>query len=589
MRGNITTNEGALGLGDGDHSGRARAMTSAVTYRSANIWTLLAMLGVATATGGCEGRLGVGESAAKDSVKSDSGAATTKELQLQCEKLSEGLHPGPAPLRRLTRAEYDRTVEDLLDDNSAPGSAFPPEARALGFNGVAEAQTVTSLLVEAYLSAAETLADRASADLEGLLGCDAMEADCVEDFVARFGGLAYRRPVTEGEAARLVKVFEWGRDNLNLSEGIQMVLEVLLQSPDFLYRPEFGDEIVEDGIVRLSSYEMATRLSYLFLGSSPDEELRLAAENNELVSPKQVAFQADRLLKDDRARETFRSFHSQWLNLEAVEHIERDADVYEGYESNIPKLFRKETEGFIEHVIFENDGSLLTMLTAPYTMANQQLAEFYGLPALEGEEFQRVTTDAERAGLLTQGSLLAHHAQPLSTSPVHRGKFIREAFFCQFPPAPPADLIIVPPELDADLTTRERYAAHAADVSCANCHKLMDPLGLGLEHFDPVGRYRSKENGHDVDASGEFFATDIDGKFYGAVELGEGLAGSAQVATCLTKQWLRFAHGRSETPEDACTLSEVGEKFESTSYNIPALVRELTQTDAFLYREEVKP
>lgn len=584
MRGKIRTNVCAL-------SGRARTMTNTAAHRSVSGCVLVAMLSVALTTGGCEGRLGTPDpvSDAPGKTGSGSGLATAKELQIQCEEMSDGLHPGPAPLRRLTRAEYDRTVEDLLEDDSALGSAFPPEARALGFNGVAEAQTVTSLLVEAYLNAAEILADRASADLDGLLGCDPMEVDCVSDFVAHFGGLAYRRPLTDAEAARLMTVFEWGRDNMNVGEGVQMVLEVLLQSPDFLYRPEFGDQVVEDGIVRLSSYEMATRLSYLFLGSSPDQELRRAADNDELVSGEQVALQADRLLKDERARATFRSFHSQWLDLEAVEHIERDPAVYEGYEPNIPQLFREETESFIEHVIFENDGSLLTMLTAPYTMANRQLAEFYGLPAPEGEGFQRVTTDAERAGLLTQGSLLAHHAQPLSTSPVHRGKFIREAFFCQFPPAPPADLIIVPPELDADLTTRERYAAHSADASCAGCHKLMDPLGLGLEHFDPVGRYRSTENGHEVDASGEFFDSDIDGEFYGAVELGEGLAASAQVATCLTKQWLRFAQGRSETPEDACSLSEVGEKFESTSYHIPTLVRELTQTDAFLYREEVKP
>lgn len=543
--------------------------------------------------GGCEGQLGSsGEGSNATSQGKGSGAipsASVKELKIACDELGESIHPGAAPIRRLTRAEYNNTVEDILGDETEPGEIFPPEARALGFNGVAEAQSVTSLLVESYLEAAQGIAERATGELDGLLGCDPSEEQCVEDFIRRLGGLAYRRPLQDEEVTRLSAVFAWGRDNMTLVEGTKMVIEVLLQSPDFLYRPEIGGEKIEEGVVRLSSHEMATRLSYLFLASSPDAELRKAAEADELQTKEQVSAQVERLLASESARDMVNSFHSQWLDLEAVEHIERDASVYDGYTSEIPALFREETERFIEHVIFENDGSLLTLLTAPYTMANRQLAEFYGLTPPAGDEFERVATDSERAGLLTHGSLLAHHSEPLSTSPVHRGKFIREAFLCQFPPAPPDDLIIVPPELSQDLTTRERYAAHSADPSCEGCHQLMDPLGLGLEHFDSVGRYRAEENGHPVDASGEFHRTDVNGEFYGAVELGEGLAASEQVATCLTKQWHRFAHGRSESSDDACSLYQVGEEFSATEYNIPALVRAMTQTDAFLYREEVKP
>lgn len=544
--------------------------------------------------GGCEGYLGGTSeggrgSGVRSGGKEDAPPASVKELQLACDELGDSIHPGDAPIRRLTRVEYNNSVEDILGDDSEPGEIFPPEARALGFNGVAEAQSVTALLVESYLEAAQGVAERATAGLDGLMGCEPTEAQCVDDFIRRMGGLAYRRPLLDEEATRLSTVFAWGRDNMTVAEGVKMVIEVLLQSPDFLYRPEFGEEKIEEGIVRLSSHEMATRLSYLFLGSSPDEALRAAADADELKTPEQVALQVDRLLASESARDMVRSFHRQWLDLEAVEHIERDASIYEGYTAEIPELFREETERFIEHVIFENDGSLLTLLTAPYTMANRDLAQFYGLTPPAGAEFERVATDAERAGLLTHGSLLAHHSEPLSTSPVHRGKFIREAFLCQFPPAPPDDLIIVPPELSQDLTTRERYAAHSEDPSCEGCHLLMDPLGLGLEHFDSVGRYRAEENGQPVDASGEFHRTDVNGEFYGAVELGRGLAASEQVATCLTKQWHRFAHGRSESSQDACSLHQVGEEFSATQYNVPALVRAMTQTDAFLYREEVKP
>lgn len=554
------------------------------------------ILGLALVLWGCDAQLEGGPAEGDGSVGGDRVADpklkefnTLAELQSLCEDLGEGPHPGPAPLRRLTRAEYNATVESILGDASAPGDRFPPEARALGFFGVADGQTVTTLLAEGYQSAAQDLAETATRDLDGLMGCDPSEAACVDDFVREFGSAAYRRPLTDAEAARLTPVFEWGRDNQTVTDGVQMVTEVLLQSPDFLYRPEFGEEVVGDGVLRLSSTEMATRLSYLFLGTSPNDDLLRAAAADELKTPAQILAQAQRLLMTDQARDAFRSFHAQWLDLEEVKHIERDAGVYDGYSGAIPELFVQETETFIEHVIFDDDASLQTLLTAPYTMANAELANFYGLVAPAGSGFERVGTGAERGGLLTQGSLLAHHAQPLQTSPVHRGKFVREALLCQFPPAPPADLIIEPPELDAGLTTRERFNQHSADPECAGCHRLMDPLGLGFEHFDPVGRYRAEENGLTIDASGEFFDTDIDGTFYGAVELGNALAESGQVAGCMTKQWVRFAHGRSETGADACTLASLGESFESSDYNIRELVLALTQTDAFQFRGEVTP
>jgi hypothetical protein len=366
-------------------------------------------------------------------------------------------------------------------------------------------------------------------------------------------------------------------------------MEVILQSPDFLYRPEWGEGAPQSGAVRLSSWEMATRLSYLLLGSMPDGELLAAAEADELKTAAQIRAQAERLMASEQAHEAIATFHSQWLHLEEVAHIERDPAVYEGYGDHIPELFVEETLAFIDHVIFEDDASLRTLLTAPYTLANNELANFYGLAGPQGSAFEVVATGADRGGLLTQGSLLAHHAQPLQTSPVHRGKFVRESFLCQFPPAPPDDLIIVPPDLDPDLTTRERFNQHSADPECAGCHKLMDPLGLGFEHFDSVGRYRAEENGLSINASGEIIDSDVDGEFYGAVELGQALSESSQVASCMTKQWIRFAHGRSESPGDACTLSQLGDAFESSDFNIRELVVALTQTDAFLYRTEVTP
>jgi len=529
---------------------------------------------------------GDGTSDSSDEAPTSSGT-TTEELKSQCDALGDAIVPGPAPLRRLTRAQYNKTVSDLAGDDSSPGDEFPPEGRSLGFHGAAADQSIAGLLAEAYMAAAESVADHATSDLDGLLGCDPAEESCVRDFVSEFGARAYRRPMEPAEIDRLQGVFEWGRENLDVTEGIQMVLEVLLQSPDFLYRPEFGEEEVEEGVMRLSSYEMATRLSYLFTGSMPDEELVRAAAADELNSPEEIEAQTARLLALPGAREMLLDFHSQWLDLEAVEHIERDSSVYQGYTAEIPHLFRQETEAFVEEVLFEADGSLRTLLTAPFTMANDELSNFYGMNAPGTDEFVRVTTSEKRAGVLTHGGILAHHAQALQTSPVHRGLFIRQSLLCGVVSPPPADLEIVPPDLDPSLTTRERFAAHSEEPGCRSCHEYMDPLGLGFEHFDSVGRYREDENGIPIDASGELIATDIDGEFYGAVELGEKLSGSAQVATCMTKLWLRYAQGRSENPEDACTLAQVGESFTESDLNIPSVVTALAQSDTFMYREKV--
>lgn len=512
------------------------------------------------------------------------------DTQSECQKLGTGLNPGPAPLRRLTRDEYDSTIAELAGDTTHPGKDFPPEARALGFNNIADAQTVTTLLAEAYKSAAEGIADRASKNLSSLLGCSETDGACVDSFIGRFGSRAYRRPVTADETQRLHAVWAWGQQNTTALDGVKMVVEVLLQSPDFLYRPELGAGEAAPGVLHLSSYEMATRLSYFLRGSMPDQTLLDEAAADRLKTPEQVLAQAQRLLGDPRARDTFKSFHRQWLDLDRTSTIERDPNLYAGFSDAIPGLLKQETESFIDHVIFEDGGKLSTLLTAPYTMANAALATFYGLTPPSGDAFQVVATNpAQRKGLLSQGSLVAMQSGPLQTSPVHRGKFIRENILCQFLPPPPANLVITPPDVDKNSTTRQRFGKHSADPTCAACHQMMDPLGLGFEHLDPVGRWRDTENGLPVDGTGKLVNTDVDGDFDGAAQLADKLAGSQQVADCMMKEWTRFALGRSETPEDACSLEHTKAKFGAADHDIKQLVLALTQTDAFLYRKAVVP
>ncbi len=551
-------------------------------------WLVVAMLA------GCQGTLDGAEGTGADgggSRPSSGGSGAIPggfDTKSACEDLGDRLSPGPAPLRRLTRQEYDSTVAELAGDTTAPGRDFPPEARALGFNNIADAQTVTTLLAEAYKAAAEGIAERATASLSTLLGCSETESACIDGFIQRFGSRAYRRPLAPAEAARLRATYDWGVQNASARDGVEMVMEVVLQSPDFLYRPELGGAEAAPGILRLSSYEMATRLSYLLRGSLPDQLLLDEAAADRLQTAEQVRAQAERLLAAPEARATFKSFHRQWLDLERVPLLERSPSEYPGYTEAIPALIQQETEEFIDHVLWEDGGRLATLFTAPYTFVDSTLASFYGLTAPSGTGFSKVATDpARRAGLLTQPSLLALHAEPLQTSPVHRGLFVRESLLCQFLPPPPANLVITPPELDPKLTTRQRFSQHSADAACASCHAQIDPVGLGFEHFDAVGRWRDTENGLPVDATGNLINSDVDGAFDGAVELATKLASSEQVAGCMMTQWARFTYGRSETPEDACSLEHSKLAFASSQHDIKRLVIALTSTDAFLYRKAV--
>lgn len=507
------------------------------------------------------------------------------------------IEPGDSPIRRMTRAEYNNTVRDLLGDESQPASSFVPEEEALGFNNQATSLGVTQLLAEQMMNAAEAIAQKAVADLGVLMPyCDvatAGEDACATMFIERFGKRAFRRPITPAEAARFFELFAWGRTTYDFASGLGLVIQAMLQSPTFLYRVELGmPDPIEGDVVPLGSYEIASRLSYLLWNSMPDDEVFAAADAGELTTKEQIAAQARRMLDHPRARQAVANFHSQWLKLTHIETVAKDPATYPLYHEGLRSLWKQETEAFLEHVVFDGEGDVGTLLSAPYSMMNAELAAFYGVadPSL-GEAFERVELDpSERAGLLTQASLLAVNAKPNQSSPIHRGKFVREMLLCQTLPPPPNDIEIKPPEVKPGTTTRDRFKEHAESPACSPCHVLMDPIGFGFENFDGIGLWREEDQGFPVDASGYLHATrDIDGAFNGAVELAKELASSAEVRQCVATQWFRFGYGRAEGKTDACAMREIQGAFALSGNNIKELLVGLTQTEAFLYRHRPDP
>lgn len=530
---------------------------------------------VAIVTGGCRGVVGDAAANAGATGPSVSGAGGTGGVPA-----SGSSGPGRSPLRRLTRVEYDNTVLALLGDASQPAQQFEPDTIADGFTNNADAQNVGTSLMLRYLNAAETLSVTATKNLNQLLGCDPIgaEAACLRSFITRFGQRAWRRPLTTPEIDRLFGVYAQGRTDFDVPTSTQMVLQMMLLSPSFLYRVETS--------AALTSWEMASRLSYFLTGSMPDDALFAAAAQDALRTPQQVAAAAQRLVAatSQPAQARMAQFFTEWMRLINIDKLQKDPTAFPTFTPALGPLMRQETETFVKKILFDGPGDLATLLTAPYTYAPPEIAQLYGAPPPDADG--RVNLDPQqRAGLLTQPALLATLAKADSTDPVHRGKFIWEGWFCGSVPAPPSNINITPPVITPGTTARQRFEEHRASPACASCHAVMDPIGLTLEHYDGLGRWRDTENGLAIDDSGKLTGTDVDGPFVGAIELAKKMAGSHQVAACAVKQLFRFAFGRYETPDDQPTIDALASGFETGQRRILDLAVSMTGVPAFLERQ----
>ena len=498
---------------------------------------------------------------------------------------------GVSPLRRLTRSQYNNTIRDLLGIEGDPASELAPDEKVGAFFSNSTAP-VGELLAEQYMRVAEDLADTAVADLDALVPCDPASdasAACGEAFVDEFGLRAFRRPLYADERDALVGLFEKGRTEVDFSEGVRLVILAALQSPQFLYHLELDLPDTEAGdVVSLEPYEVASRLSYFLWDSMPDDELLRAAGSGDLDTTEQLRAQAERMLDDPRAADAIESFHMQWLHIDAIGTLEKNPDAYPAFDTALRDAMALETRRFADWVIRFDDGRLETLLTAPYSFLDGPLFDLYGVTQPAGHDpTMPVELDpTQRAGLLTQASVLARHAHADQSSPVHRGKLVRENILCTPLAPPPPEVDVIPPPLDPDATTRERFDQHRSDPSCAACHNLIDPIGFGFEHYDGIGAWRAMEGDKAVDASGELIGTeDIDGEFDGAPELARRLAESEQVRACVAEQWFGFAFGRSPADDDECSFDTMALAFAESDHDIRELLVAIVTTDAFRYRK----
>ena len=436
------------------------------------------------------------------------GATETKGAPL-C-----AVDPGPAPLRRITRFEFGRTIADLTGADAATADKLPPDEETLGFDDIAAAYSVSTLHAARYMEAAETAATALMADVARLTafgGCNptAGDAACVSAFVAGFGKRAWRRPLDADELQAMQQVYTETAEP-GPADGVSALIATMLQSPQFIYRPEPTTGAPEPEL--LDGYALATRLAYLVTGAGPDDTLLAAAGAGALDTEAGLLAETDRLLAGGRSTDLFVHVATQWWEVGKLSTVDKDRSLYRTWTDATPAALAQETRLFLADA-WQSGPTLAALLTSPVSFMDANLATFYGVPAPGGSGFQRVTLDPARAsGLLTQGSFLAEHAKADQTSPVLRGKFVRQQLFCTPPRPPPPDIVVQAPTVDPRLTTRQRFAQHTADDSCAGCHMFLDPIGFTFEHYDAAGRWRETDGGGQaVDATGELSGTDVDG------------------------------------------------------------------------------
>lgn len=559
--------------------------------RWASVWALLASGGLSCAPQ-AQTTYRPAEEQPPNSDESDTTASTESPL---CKELS----PGPSPVRLLTKTQYDNTIRDLLSDPSEPSSAFPSEHEVAGFDNNAETHQANPLLVEKHIEAAQQLAKRAVDNhLDDLAPCADTTAEaesaCGQQFIEEFGARAFRRPLEAAEAAVFDNLFANTLATDGYAMAVRLVIEAMLQSPQFLYRVEArmgaGHDIdQESGVaVPVGPYELASRLSYFLHDSMPDEQLFEAAARGELSSAEQVEAEARRLIEDPKARDMVSDFHRQWMRLDSLPAIVRVNDA--GLDSAQLGLdWQGSLSRYLDAMFWENGRTFSNMFSSDVVFVNARLAQLYGTPEapMNGEDFIPVQVPQSRYGLLTQPALLALLSHSDQSSPVQRGVFLREHLLCESIPPPPPSVDNTPPDPDPNATTRERFAVHTESPVCASCHQLIDPPGFALEAYDWLGRYRTEENGAPIDTTADltdFSDTNLDGFVAGATELAQKMANSPQARSCLATQWYRYAMGRVEGESDACSLEQTRNRFEQSGGNFTEMLVGIALSDAFRYR-----
>jgi hypothetical protein len=414
---------------------------------------------------------------------------------------------------------------------------------------------------------------------------------CAKQILSGLARLAYRRPVNDADVQPLLTLYQAGRSGRNFEAGIEMALRGMLGSAEFLFRIAHEPESVPPGTpYQIGDFDMASRLSFFLWSSIPDEELLSVAEQGRLKDPQVRRQQVARMLADPRAKVLMSNFAGQWLFLRNVLRVSPDPRAFHYFDETLREAFYQEANLFLQSIA-EEDRSVLDLLDADYTFLNERLAEHYGIPGVYGSHFRRVALkDANRKGLLGKAGILTVTSYANRTSPTLRGKWVLENILGTPPPLPPPDVPSLKEETKGKdgktLTMRQRLDAHRSNAVCASCHARMDPLGLALDNFDALGRWRDDEGGTPIDPAG----TLPDGvKFQGPAELVKILtARREQVAHTVAEKLLTYALGRGVEYYDAPAIRGILRRAADRDYRWSALIEGIVESTPFQMRRSAE-
>jgi hypothetical protein len=500
--------------------------------------------------------------------------------------------PNPQPvahLHRLTVAQFENSLHDLLG-NDVPISAIESDVDVDGFATVGASQLAVSPAgVEAYESAvggAVAFVFQSDARIAGLAGCvpsGLADTACVQKALTHVGRRAFRRPLTADELQRYRQIVsEIGTDANDVREGLKYALWAMLESPSFLYRVELGAPTAAAPSRHLyTDYEMAGRLAATLWATVPDEALLDAAAMGRLSTAAGVRSEATRMMADPRARAAFAVWVDDLYDSDLLMTAIKDPVFFPDWNDGLRDAMHQELLLRIDDVVFAQHGDYLSLYDAPTTFVNGRLARHYRLTVPPAIGFQKVTLPDDRRGLLGGGAWLSSYALPQRTSPTQRGRFVVETLLCKTVPPPPPNVPVIDDQSTDGMTLRQKLEQHRQNPACATCHAMMDPVGLGLEHFDSVGVARDTDNGVPIDASGE-----LDGvPFQDAAQLATVVRQHPDAAPCFVQKLYTSAQGRSMMKADAAALSALTASFDASGHQAARALIDLVSSDAFRYVE----
>jgi Protein of unknown function (DUF1592)/Protein of unknown function (DUF1588)/Protein of unknown function (DUF1595)/Protein of unknown function (DUF1587)/Protein of unknown function (DUF1585) len=499
----------------------------------------------------------------------------------------------PLRMRRLLDRQYVNSVRALLGEEVASVAAPPENLISHGFEAIGAAEVkLPALSVKRYEESARAIGEQAILDLRVLapyMECEPSgpdDAACMTQFVESFGRRALRRPLEPDEVERYTELgVATAADFASFYAGVSHVISAALQSPSFLYQIEVGEADPDDPTRRrLTGYEMATRLSFFLLDTTPSNELLDMAESGALADAEGVRAAAEEMLQEDAARGALAAYYEERFRLRSLVGLSKDPKTYPIYNQELAAAMRQEALELLAHIVWEEDLDYRELFTARYAFVNADLAELYGVePPEDPEAFERRELPAEggRMGVLGQAGFLALHAHPRLTSPTRRGRFVIERLLCTDVPPPPPDVNpLLPEDPGRPETMRQKLSRHMEDEACAGCHKMMDPVGLGLEHFDAIGGFRPDDRGMALDVSGEI--ADV-GPFEGLAGLAELLVSLPSLDTCWVRNLYRHATAHVEGAYELPLIEELSGSFAQSGHRVRQLLIDLVSGPGFRY------